>query len=631
MSLSTRSRALFKKIMYTQSPLRIKDFANDFQVSERTIKYDLETIRLWLLEQDVEIKLKSSKGISIDCDDSIRIKLLEKLDNGSEQVFLNQQERVRHIILNLLLLDDYITIGDLVKSNDVSRNTIHSDLFIAEKFFNSWELVLERTRFGIKLLGSENQRRYVVENVIQDLLDGNDMFQIVQGVALRKKPPLHFSKILERFLQPVKDLDQIFETVGILVKEMERDVGVLLSDRVIIGVFIRLCIVIQRREQESALQPFDPEKNISAINLSIYRVFRVVLSELSAELGTAISDDGVWFVCLQAIGMVSPFPNHTHFSDELIPDTQIITKSLIEKVSIQTQVQLQEDVELFNHLLAHITDKLTKYSYGVAEPNPLLHEIMSTYRIMFEHVKRACIEVFSTYGMVLTDSDIGFIVLHFQTAYEHRSGLQKFRALVVCGTGRGTSRLLKTVIENEIKNLHVAGSCSVMEIEKVLGSASFDLVISIFPITVNVPLVIVSPIPGKKDFHSIQAQLDVIERIEGSSKELNLTPKLAELTKDSSVLETQFQDIIFKGFELSKLIISTFKERLSDERAEGLTLHLFFMMNRIAFDSKYNRFESAAAGKEPDSEIREQLLDILRSKQVHIPESEIMAILRYFE
>lgn len=63
-------------------------------------------------------------------------------------------------------------------------------------------------------------------------------------------------------------------------------------------------------------------------------------------------------------------------------------------------------------------------------------------------------------NVFLTDPNLAYIVLHFQAAYERRNGRTRFRAIVVCGTGRGTARLLKTRLENEIKSLSVLGYCN---------------------------------------------------------------------------------------------------------------------------------------------------------------------------
>jgi mannitol operon transcriptional antiterminator len=631
MSLSMRSRALLKRIMYAGGPLRIKELASEFQVSERTIKYDLDTIRFWLEGQNVELQSKSSKGIWIVCDDAVRVQLLDKLDGVGEQIFLSQHERVKQLILDLLLQGDSLPIGEMARRNDVSRNTILADLVIAEQYYQDWDLVLERTRQGVRVVASEKQRRLVLENVVQDLLDGSDMFQIVQGTLNGQKPRIHFSKILEKFLQPLQDLDRLFLLVGNLVRETEREVNVLLSDQAIIGIFIRLCIVIRRHNQEISWASGVPSPQDSGSHWKIYQVFRSVFSSSTENMCFTLSDEEVWFISLQAVGMLAPRPDRERFSGQEIPDAFTLTHKLIEQVSIGMRMNFQEDPELVHNMLSHISDKLTKYSYGVVEANPLLNEIIRSYRTMFDQVKRACQEVFGPYGIVLTDPDIGFIVLHFQSAYEFSIEKHKFKALVVCGTGRGTSRLLKTIVENEIKALQLVAFCSVMELEKALNNGFYDLVISIFPVTANIPVVVVKPIPGKLDFQAIQAQVDRLSEMQVQATG-EKGKKTHSITDNSTSIEHKFQEIIFKGYEVSKAILAKFGANLTEEHVEGLTLHLLFMMNRVAFSSQFQQDESSMQWEsEIDTAKKDELIDILRSKQVHLTDSEIRAILRYLQ
>ncbi|TCZ81300.1 transcription antiterminator [Paenibacillus albiflavus] len=632
MALSTRSRIHLKKMLLEQAPLRIKELSEQFNVSDRTIKYDLETIRVWLQEQDVFMCSNPSKGIWIDCDESERTMLLGMLEDSGSHVFVNQHERARGIILDLLLSDKHITIGEMVKKNDVSRNTILSDLAIAEAFFKEWELLLERSRFGIQLIGTEKQRRTVLENIIHDLLDSNDMLQIVQGVAQEHKPTLHFNKVLERFLEPVNDLDFLFEALSRIVRNTESEVGVMLSDRVIIGVFIRLCIAIQRHHQDEHIENEDRTKEgVSEHSLNIFYVFQRVLAQLAEMESITLTDNAVWFISLQAIGMAAPFPYQIN-KGESLPDVYTITHGIIRHVTDQMRFPFLDDPELLNNLLAHMSDKMTKYSYGVMEPNPLLKEIMQSYRTMFDYVQKACLEVLGSLGVHLTDSDIAFLVLHFQTAYERKAEQQRWKALIVCGTGRGTSKWLMTIIENEIKHLQFVASCSVMDVEKVLEKVQVDLVISILPIKANVPVVVVHSIPCKHDFQAIQTQLNQL----GSSKVRSTSnggglrrPEM--LAHNAGQLENMVQDIIYTGYDLSREIIAHFREYLSDERAEGLTLHLLFMVNRIHFGTAYMQYGEPPLLGSTALALKEELQHVLQRKNLEVTEGELHAILRYFE
>lgn len=635
MMLSARSKALLKKILQVQYPLRVKHCADEFQVSERMIKYDLESVRIWLRGENIEVQSKPSAGIWIDCEDEKRAELLAKLESSAGQVFMTQLERVRCVILDLIMSASQLTIGELMKRNQVTRSTTQSDLLLTEEFLSRWELRIERSRLGLKIRGSENRMRMALESVVQDSVDGNDLFEIVQGVA-KQHVTLHFSTVLERFWLGVPEGGRIFKALGRVVEELDRQLGVLLSDRVIVAVFIRMCIAVQRRESEKELQPEEPRAKQKIDGLKGYAVFRRILSDAPEERELRVSDAAVRYISLQATMAIAPGTGSAPRSRFDSSDTFAIVRSLLREVGERTGVSFQEDMQLFNSLLARVAEMLNKHSYGVVEPHPLLQEILRSYRAMFEHVKEAGRIAFDAYDLKLNDSDIASVALLFQTSYERRDEFPKYKAIVVCGTGMGTSALLKTLIEKEIPMIHVAVVCSIMELPKVLNLDRYDLVISVFPlssgipIVTDIPVVVVNAIPGKPDFMAIRAELKHIQDRGGTPREVGGLDTY--LTGGSpSTLAYRFQNIIFKGYTLSKRMTDRFGDRLSPERADGLTLHLLYMMNRIAFGTEYRQAEEPSTESEFRSSTEEELRAVLEEEHIQINNSEIQAILRYLE
>ncbi|MDP4098351.1 helix-turn-helix domain-containing protein [Paenibacillus sp. P96] len=629
MTMVTRTRALLKKILYTPNPVRIKDCASEFGVSERTIKYDIESIRMWLASEGVEIKSKPSTGIWIECPEEERDNLLRKMDADKDHNALKQQERIQYVTMELLLRDGETTIGRIASHLGITRNTALSDLVQAELLLREWDLQLERSRKGVKITGSGVQKRLVLEQLVYSLLDGSDMLQIVQSAASRQKPRIHFTPLLEQFLQPADDLNAVFSAVGDLVEETERCTGVLLSDQAVIGIFIRLCIVISSNSVTEQSTEFDRMPGDEA---EVFDIFRRVLSGFSQKTGGQITDQDIWFVCLQAVSRI-PAPADSRVGREpMLPDALVITRRLIEAVSRSMDPDLARDPDLFSHLLAHTSRKLTQYSYGVVEPNPMLQDIISAYRGMFESVKSASIEVYGPYRIYLTDSDIGYIVVYFQLAYERLNEQRSIRGLVVCGTGKGTSRLLKTVIEKRIPNLSIDGSCSVMELNKMLQEGDYDLVISVFPVDVPVPSVVVSPIPGKRDFEVIQEKVTAIAPLKAETPKDsgNPLPPSSGQIDDPEALQSWFQEMVFRGFELGRQIADELGSHLTSDRLEGLKMHLIFMMQRVALHIQYEDPSAILAATPPQTD-RERLLTILEQRGLKVSEAELQAILKYLE
>ena len=73
--LTKRESQLLIYLLEMTEPVTIKQLAEKKSVSVRTIKYDLEDIRDWLIERNQELHSKRSQGIWLSVSDSDRIKL----------------------------------------------------------------------------------------------------------------------------------------------------------------------------------------------------------------------------------------------------------------------------------------------------------------------------------------------------------------------------------------------------------------------------------------------------------------------------------------------------------------------------------------------------------------------------
>lgn len=137
MHLTSRSYKLICMILDSRGPVRIKDIARELQVSERTVKYDLESARSWLQQHQIQLHSQPNKGIWMD-EDTHSLNRLQSLLMNAEgvDIFLHPQERMQHLLLVLLLQDGPVKINDLAGKLNVSRNTVVTDLSPQKAF---WE------------------------------------------------------------------------------------------------------------------------------------------------------------------------------------------------------------------------------------------------------------------------------------------------------------------------------------------------------------------------------------------------------------------------------------------------------------------------------------------------------------
>ncbi|USG64221.1 transcription antiterminator [Brevibacillus ruminantium] len=638
MLLTSRSQALLKVILDSAHPLKIREVANGFQVSERTIKYDLENIRQWLKERNIILHSQPNKGIWISEADEVLQGLRHSLNaHGGRDVILHQKERAKHLAFILLLSDGYQRLHDLADHVGVSRNTVVVDVKETEKLLNGLHLELvSKQRYGIRVEGSERQKRYALECLTHDSLDGSVMYRLVQGVLPENGPGTEAGSLLEKWLISQPELDEIIRLTKRFVGKLDKS----LPDRTLISIMIRLCIVVNRVKRGHVVS-VDEADLAEAAEWGSYSLFVRKVHEMCERLHMKIPEHEIAYSSLPLLEAEQVHMKRRASRQSM--DIFQAARELIQKVGEIVRTPLWDDPELGEHLFAHLNDRMTKYMQGVLYPNPLTEEIRRSYARMFDAVKRSCEEVFWPYGIYLMDADIAYLVLHFQAGYDRWQDKKKACALVVCGTGRGTARFLKNHLESEVRSLRVVGLCSTLEVEKYLATREVDVIISVLPVKTEVPVVIVNPLPTRQDIGRILACLEALQlepelESDGVRKHSAKSPnawmpvQTAELSlRDLPLVERLSQDVIVKGYEISCKLMEAFRGQLTEQTASGLALHVQLMVNRLAFGSSYDEWDRHS-GEETaaHSSWRTRVNQIMQEAGVNVPQSEVTAILRYF-
>lgn len=641
MILTYRCRQIVKKMIDAKRPLRIKELAEEFQVSIRAIKYDIELIRLWMEKPDhagMRLESKTNRGIWLEGDKTAINRLITRFkQDEKQQVVLSQDERVKYIIMALTAADDYITISNLEDKTSVSRNTVVSDLQEVERFFQHWHAVLERkVHRGLKVRADEPERRLILEYILQGFLTSKDMSVLLQSLIQDTEIPSRIDQMMAPISLEPQDIECIYQTIRQVVRQARTSTGHSLSERAVLGLFIRFCVMVQRIRTDHSFASSPAGMSFSPN--ALYIQVRQECDALADCLGIAISESEIQYIWPQWLGVFGQTVSAPGAGSEPF-HIITITNRLIGGVSRLAKVPFHEDTELFDNLLAHLTDRLAKYQCRALDPNPLVAEIIRTYGALFEKVKQVCLDVLKDINIFLNDADIAYLVLHFQAAVERRCRGHMYKALVVCGTGRGSARLLKIRLENEFKNLQVIGCCSVLEIDKVLDRYAVDVVISVLPIDISYPTVVINAIPTREDFSMIRQILKTMSTDTVPQVLIGNDNFLASLTvlksglnaRDLPVIEALSQEIMNQGFQLATLITTEFRQYLTAQAAAGLTIHILLMVNRLAFGSPYAGVGfGGQVENEQTAALRERLNNLLKEHYAGIPASEVSIILRYF-
>ncbi len=595
------------KLLEASGPVYLKDLSEVFDVSTRMIKYDLDDVKGWLNEQGVEVFSQHNKGIWIDCDEARRIAIIHALPEiERNNVYLNQEVRVGKMIMYMLVNTEYITASTFSERLDVSRNTSLNDIKQVIELLQPWKIELERKhRTGYKLIGEELSLRLLFEHLIHADLTNNEVYKIMSRVTCRDSSGeglMLFADILPYYKVVEKQMAELFSSLS---KHALRESDVL-------RILFRLTISITRMNAGFTMKDYrilnkDDHTSLTVqLMEKVYQQMQYPLFEEEYHYVSGERDDN-----LNQIDIVT------------------VTKEIIQYVSDVQGIHYHKDPKLYNNLFAHLSLRFQRGEINFTEINPFTKELKREYAVLFSTIQKACQMYLTPQKVSVPDSFVSLIVLHFIVSFEKEFNQKgKIRTLYVCATGRGVARLIKNRVEREIFDIDIVKNCSIMEVDEICIQEEVDFIISVFPIETDLPLVIVDPLPSKRDIETIKIKVKELLRF----KNFQFNNSLESSEKKISSQDTEFisQEIILKGFEINQEIQLAFTAEIETSKKQALMLHIFLMVHRYYFDKQYDNY-SYTSNHSHDQEKITMIRKILDVHELQAHEAEVIAILQYLK
>ena len=159
---------------------------------------------------------------------------------------------------------------------------------------------------------------------------------------------------------------------------------------------------------------------------------------------------------------------------------------------------------MYQGLLAHMEPALFRLKQKMGLFNPLKEEIKQKYPILFMAVQSSVEKEFEEIEY-FPDDEIAFIVLHFGSALVMREEEISIKALIVCPTGIGTSKMLASRIKKEISEIDSVEINSIKDLQKHGNLKSFDVIISTVRLPfIDIDYILVSPLLTEENILTIQ-------------------------------------------------------------------------------------------------------------------------------
>ena len=366
----------------------------------------------------------------------------------------------------------------------LSYNTVATAIGTIEKILSDYKLTLIRKKgHGIEIEGSEVDRRVLLISLLCNEISDEEFFTRLNDRSILSSNP--FIKFLNfDFLKRV------------FYQNKHLDVFKIYTDSSIKKILISLNVVFLRMSY-----PTDIKENITKQE---YDSIKSLLTASKDIIDFDITDDIIQFL-VKILKTCRLIEQLSYLNDKYSYTLVYKISLLIKYVSEKMNVDFTQDTNLSSGLIAHVESAIKRHQMNLTEENDELQDfVLKNYNELYLVIKSELLVVFDE--IMFNSTELSYIVIHFASSYEQIYRKNFIRALVICASGIGSSKILGSQIRKnipEIKNLEYTIPSKVT---KSLVN-NYDVVISSIELEQDIDYLLIPTILKEKDINLIREKI----------------------------------------------------------------------------------------------------------------------------
>lgn len=460
--------------------LSIKEIAKATKIKERTLYREIKNLEDSLQRLGIELVKEKSRYILKGNVSSLDSSLFE---TNFEDYAYSTETRLT-LILCFLILNGDTSIKDISEKLMLSYNTVASTITTIEKILFDYKLTLIRKKGqGIEIEGKEVDRRVLLISLLCNEISDEEFFTRLNNRDILSSNP--FIKFLNFDL-----IKKVFYENKYL------DVFNLYTDSSIKKILISLNVVFLRISYTTEIK-----ENFTA------QEYNSIISLLNASkeiVDFDITEDIIQFL-IKILKTCRLIEQLSYFNDKYSYTLVYKINLLIKYVSEKMNVDFTQDTNLSSGLIAHVESAIKRHQINLTEENDeLLEFVLKNYNELYLIIKSELLVVFDEINF--NSTELSYIVIHFASSFEQIYRKNFIRALVICASGIGSSKILGSQIRKnipEIKNLEYTIPSKVT---KSLAN-NYDVVISTIELEQDIDYLLIPTILKEKDISLIQERI----------------------------------------------------------------------------------------------------------------------------
>lgn len=498
--LDERKVRIIQYLLEQDDFITIKEMAIKFDVSLRTIRYDLDSLDNWLTENGFKQLVRlPRKGVFIESNLEERALIKDKIVNNDFYSYvLSPEERRELVLLNILKGNGPVNLIELAEKTYVSKTTIANDLDDISNWLKKYHIKLIRKKgYGVYVEGAEENKRNAISSLLKELASP-DMER-------------YSNQSIEKYIDSLKawlpNIDLYF--IKSEIERAQQKLNIRFSYEGFVSLLSHLALAIERVSLGKDIL-ISKKQLHELMSKEEFAIAKSISENISKFFNIKVPLDETGYITLHLIGAklsdVGDQDKYFRKNSELL----LTIDKMIESVERDLSIVLMNHISLKKDLYIHLMPTIHRLKYNKPLQNPLLHEIISKYKDIFDACSKAKGYLEKKFGIQVNDHEVAYIAMHFGAAVEAQKPTisKNTNILLVCASGIGTSRLLRAKLLSYFRSFNIIDTVSYQDVDSFTDSNEIDLIVSTIPIKkTKVPVVTVSPLLDKRDIDILSSYL----------------------------------------------------------------------------------------------------------------------------
>lgn len=515
--------------LLTQGKTHYQELITLTGLSRMTVVKTLDHIGEQLQPYGIQLVRKKGDGLYLTGD-------TDQLLQMGQQGQTSELKRVDALTVLLLLQTTPLTIKSLAETFYLSRNALQGDLKQVRQQLLTQQLLLKTTHRGLVVNGMESQKQIALAAILQAYW---------QGFTPPATPTIF--KLAAPQLFDHSYLQQLMQMTQLFLKTYRLNY----TDYQLKTLVITLAVMAQRLQVHQVLPAPTKVKSL----LPVTRVWLTMVQE-QLDLALPVAEQQLLDQQLQAL----QWQSRTGTSEQ--------SQQILERFLRMTLAPEAIDHMLIQELARHLGETLERLKRGIVIHNPETETIKKQFPFSFERAVQLASQLCDQYQLMMSDDEIAYVALHFQSFLERQTEHHKISVVVVCGGGIGWMRLLRQRL--------MARYESQITIQRVLSFSEFQrtavtaaLIITTVPLPqVTTKVVVVSALLDQLDQEKLQLALQQLTVVQDPAQPLlNLLDPTAiywrsDLPDAPATIRFLGQQLIQRGLAKEDVLVSTLSREI---------------------------------------------------------------------